>query len=270
MLREALTFTSHFRTLVVPLIIALGVVSTAHASTLWVGNDINTPVERYTTGNVSLGYWGQNGATGSALDGAGHVYTVAPSFGNNVIKKYDAAQNEVGSFVAAVSGNWIEDMTYGGGDALWVSTFEGNVFHIDGLGNVLSSFVSGGSFVGVTTDGTHLYTTTGFFGDDTITKRLFDGTVVSVVHTGFAGGAGLGYDATDGTFWVGYLGGLLRQFDPAGNLLTGFVTANNTFPHDGLEVGEIFAVGVPEPSTSMVLGAGLAGLAGAAWSRRRN
>ena len=248
---------------------ALGTVSAVEATTLWVGNDTASPVERFdSVTQASLGFFGQTGATGSALDGAGHVYTVAPSFGNNVIQKYDAAQNVVASFIAAINGQWIEDMTYGGGGTLWVSTFEGDVFHIDGAGNVLSSFTTGGSLVGVATDGAFLYTTTGFNGDNTITKRLFDGSVVSIVTTGFGGGGGIGYDASDNTFWVGYLGGQLRHFDVAGNLLGGFITSTANNALDGLEVGEITEAAVPEPTVLTLLGVSLLGLAGAAWSRR--
>jgi hypothetical protein len=157
----------------------------------------------------------------------------------------------------------------GGGGTLWVSTFEGDVFHIDGAGNVLSSFTSGGPFVGVTTDGAFLYTTPGFFGDTNITKRLFDGSIVSVVNTGSAGGGGIGYDASDNTFWVGYIGGQLRHFDLAGNPLGGFVTSTANDAHGGLEVGEINAAAVPEPTVLTLLGVSLLGLAGVAWSRTR-
>jgi hypothetical protein len=254
------------RAAIAVLVVMIGMVSAAHATTLWVGNDTATPVEMFTPAGVSLGFFGQGGATGSALDGAGHVYTVAPAFGNNVIKKYDAAENEVGTIIAAVSGNFIEDMTYGGGGTLWVSTFEGNVFHIDATGAALSSFNTASSFTGVTTDGSFLYTTNGFFGDDSIIKRQFDGTVVDVIHTGFAGGAGIGFDETDGTFWVGYLSGPVRQFSATGALLGGFTAGGH---HDGLEVGEIGGAAVPEPTTVLLLGAGLVALAGARVARRR-
>jgi hypothetical protein len=96
--------------------VALGTVAAVEATTLWVGNDTASPVERFdSVTQASLGFFGQTGATGSALDGAGHVYTVAPSFGHNVIQKYDAAQNVVASFIAAINGQFIDDMTYGGG-----------------------------------------------------------------------------------------------------------------------------------------------------------
>src|SRR5438093_13748166 len=112
---------------------ALGTVSAVEATTLWVGNDTASPVERFdSVTQASLGFFGQTGATGSALDGAGPVYTVAPSFGNNVIQKYDAAQNVVESFIAACNGQWIEDMTYGERGTIWGSTLAGGVLHSDG------------------------------------------------------------------------------------------------------------------------------------------
>jgi hypothetical protein len=218
----------------------------------------------YTPGGTFLGNFGQGGATGSALDGAGHVWTVAPNFGNNRIEMYDAAQNVLNSFIATVNGNWIEDMAYGGGNTLWAGTYEGNVFNIDATNGSVNSFfhVPNSSFTGVAFDGSTLWLGGGF-GNDAIYHYTTNGTLLGTIHTGFNDGGGVGYDAMTGTLWVGYFG-LVRQYDLAGNLLSSFSTMSGAF-HDGLEVGDINANAIPEPATLTLLGGGLL----AAMRRRR-
>src|SRR5436190_5977378 len=168
------------RSLKYPLIGAalLCLASTASASTIFLGFDTRSPVQQWTTGGTFVGNFGQNAATGSALDGAGHVWTVAPNFGNNHIVEYDAAQNVLNSFTAAVSGQWIEDMAYGGGNTLWAGTFEGNVFNIDATtGATNSSFaVANSNFTGVAFDGANLWATGGLAGNDNVYLYTTTGT----------------------------------------------------------------------------------------------
>lgn len=245
------------------LLAALLVAKSAAASTIFLGFDTQGPVQTYTTGGAFIANFGQGGATGSALDGAGHVWTVAPSFGNNVIKQYDAAQTELNSFVAAVGGNWIEDMAWGGGNSIWVGTYEGNVFNINAAtGAINSSFaVANSNFTGVAFDGTNLWLSGGFASNN-LFKYDTGGNLLDTIALGNFGIGGLGYDLSDNTLWGGStaLFGTVYHLALDGSVLGSFV-AGGAF-HDGLEVGDINRNGntVPEPSTILLLGAGLAAL----------
>ena len=241
--------------------------STAGAQSVFLGVDTNGPVKQYTTTGSFIGNFGQGGATGSALDGVGHVWTVAPNFGNNQIQKYDASQTVLGTFTATVNGNWIEDMAWGGNNSIWAGTYEGNVFNIDATTGAVNSFfsVANSTFTGVGFDGTNLWLTGGLSGNDNIYQYSTGGALLQTIHTGFNDGMGLGYYA--GNLWVGYLSGDVRQYDLNGALLSSFSAVGNA--HDGLEVGVIGTTSTPEPASISLLATGLLGIAGFVRRRRK-
>lgn len=251
---------SHFRA--ATLLGAALFAGSASANTILLGFDTQSPVQMYTTGGAFLGNFGQGGATGSAFDGAGNVWTVAPGFGSNKIVQYDLAQTALNSFTASVSGQWIEDMAWGGANSLWVGTYEGNIFNINATtGATNSSFgVLNSSFTGVAFDGTDLWVGGGFTSNN-IFKYSTAGVLLQTIPIGFIPG-GIGYDRADNTLWVGGTSGVVNHLDLSGTLLGSF-TAGGAF-HDGLEIGELAGgpTAVPEPGTLALLGVGLAGFAG--------
>src|ERR1017187_7455486 len=103
----------------------LALVAGVSASNIYIGNDTTSPVTVYTSGGVFVQYFGQGGATGSAINVAGNVWTVAPGFGNNNIVEYTPSQGVVNSFVATIDGQWVEDMSHGWGNNLYLGTYEG-------------------------------------------------------------------------------------------------------------------------------------------------
>ena len=236
-------------------------ISVSQASTLFVGSNSAGPVQRYTTSGVNMGSFGSADGTGSAVDGQGSAYIVEPGENSSLITIFDSFQTPLSSIVfngGIDNGNGspghITDMAYGGGGTLWVSGFNGIVYHISAAGSVLSSFDTGSLFTGIATDGTHLYTSQGLDGG-AVYQRSADGTIVNTIFTGLFESLGVGFNTDDGTLWVG-------GTDTVTNVaMSGAVLATLSVPgfHDALEVGDIGSADVvPEPSTLLISGLGLA------------
>lgn len=252
------------------LTLTLAFSASAQASTLWIGNDTQSPVERWSTTGAFLGAFGAGGATGTALDGA-YAWTVQPGGGNSVITKYDASQTALATinFTSGIDNgrgypSWIEDMASGASHSLWLSGYNGNIYNIDTSGNVLSNFSTGHSYSGIEVVGNSIYTTHGF-DDGSISHYDLSGNLLGTITTGFTQFGGLAYDPTDKTFWAGQFNQVVHLSLTGATL--GTLAVGNEF-HDGLAIGDLATAGIPEPTTWALMIGGF-GMMGAALRRRR-
>ncbi len=242
----------------------------AQASQLWVGYDTNGPVQRWTTAGAFIGPFGATAATGTALDGPA-AWTIQPGANDSVITKYDAAQNPLAviHFTSGIENghgdpSWIEDMASGASHSLWLSGYNGEIYHIDTSGNVLTSWNGGHTFSGIEVVGNSVYTTGGFDNGD-IYQYDLSGNLLNTISTPLTEIGGFAYDPSDNTFWAGDFN-VLNHLSTSGSLL-GSLSLPGNF-HDGLAIGDLSG-GVPEPATWAMMLIGFGGMGAVMRSRRR-
>jgi hypothetical protein len=243
---------------------------------LWVGFNTQSPIQKYSTTGVSAGSFGPNGASGVALDGSGTVFVAQPTATDTKISALDAAQNLLFSFDfttgvdpdATGFGSWVDDMTYGGSNTLWIAAFTGWVYQVNFTGAIIQSFNTTHQSTGVATNGSVLYTTQGRDTGD-IDVWTLGGVHSATIFTQLFEGGGIGHAASDNTLWVG------ASTDVYHVSLTGTTLAKLTLSpdafHDGLEVGSVGlqAELVPEPNSVSTAVIGACMIAALAYFRRR-
>ena len=199
------------------------------AATLLIGHDTTRLEREYQKNGTFIQTWGAIGAaTGAAVDPGGVVYIANPSFGNNVIEKRSPSDGSLGTMTATIDGQWIEDMGNFGGGFILAGTYEGNVYKLSTVNAAHTlMFSTTDSFVGVTFDGTNIWTTGGLT-NNLVYKRTLTGTVLATFDTGQFNG-GIGYDPDDGTLWIGHFTGQVTHHTQLGALLGGFSTGIDNF-----------------------------------------
>ncbi len=208
-------------------------------ATLFLGHDTSQLERQYQKIGTFIQTWGTiTDATGAAVDASGVVYICNPAYGANVIERRGPGDTNLGTITATVNGQFIEDLGNFGGGFILAGTFEGDVYTINtttGAHTLL--FSTGQTFIGVTYDGTHIWTTGGYT-TTLVSKRTLSGTVVATFDTGRMN-AGIGYDPDDGTLWIGHFNGQVTHYSQLGTLLGGFSTAAGGQLVDGVELAKL-------------------------------
>ena len=237
---------------------ALAPVAPARAmpDTLWLGNDRNTSLDVLNvdkTGTV-LQQFNAGSVTGIAVDEvAGDLYLSNTS---STIRRHDLATLGFETSITQSPGpSFGEDMAFVDSFLYRGDFSRGSVWRVDPLTGAATEFITGFSgVVGVAFDGADFWVSS--FSSGLV--RQYD---ASGVATGFEftperpqGGsvAGLAFDPTDDTLWLGS-SGRVYHYDLAGALLGSFEVPDGRLV-DGLDYQ------VPEPSTALLLAAGLVAL----------
>ncbi len=230
------------------------------ASSLFLGFNTVTPVQLYSQSGNYMQDVGPAGAITTFPDGMGNYVSAAlnTNSSSSSVSEYDAKWSPTSSFSI---NNLITD---GGidGSTLLFSGYDGTIYSVTSSGSLLRSWNTGYSHVGVTSNGSSIFTTEGDSGN-LIDVWSSTGASMGHIATPFNGLYGLGYDSATGDFWasttdfvyqLGSDGSLLNAFDIPGDART-----PNGAVHDSLEVGDLATPPVtttPEPASVLLMSGG--------------
>ena len=200
-------------------------------ATLFIGHDTRRIENEFNKIGTLAQTWGALGsATGAAQDGNA-VYVVNPNYGNNVIERRGPGNTNLGTITATFN-QFIEDMGNFVPGSILASAFGGGIYSINtsnGASTLL--FTTGTNLVGVTYDGTNIWTT----GGNTVYRRNLSGTILATFTTSMANNA-IGYDPDDGTLWIGHAMGVVTHHTQSGTNIGGFTTFSTDNFIDGVEL----------------------------------
>ena len=249
--------------------------ATAFTDSLIVGFNTQTPLQVYSVSGAYQQDFGPAGAS-AGVEENGLLYIVQPNISGttSTITALNGEQSTIASFIVA---DLIGDGAPGLNGSLWLAGYDGTVYNVSATGQVLSSFTTGYSNIGIASNGSTLYTTEGDGGDG-IDVRNASGTVLSTLHTGISSLYGLGYESSNSDLFAGGFN-FVYQFDKSGNLIStlnipGDSRTPNGAVHDGLEIGDLTQLSMgdtimtPEPGT-WSLSLVMVGVSFLYWQRRR-
>src|SRR5262249_24751134 len=148
---------------------------------------------------------------------------------NNVIERRGPGNINLGSFTVTFN-EFIEDMGNFVPGLILASAFGGRIYSINTAnGPSTLLFTTGTNLVGVTYDGTNIWTT----GGNTVYRRNLSGTILSTFTTSIDNNA-IGYDPDDGTLWIGHANGVVTHHTLSGTNIGGFSTVSTDNFIDGL------------------------------------
>src|SRR5438093_3403602 len=154
-------------------------------ATLFIGLDTTQLERQYQKNGTFIQTWGAipgpPSATGAAVDANGVVYICNPAYNNNVIERRGPGNTNLGTITATVN-QFIEDLGNFNTGFILAGTFEGDVYKINtSNGAYTLMFSTGQSFIGVTYDGTYIWTTGGYT-SNLVHKRDVLGNVLATFN----------------------------------------------------------------------------------------
>ena len=147
----------------------LGASAILPGSSLFLGFNTLTPVQVFDQNGNYVQDFGPAGSISAFPDGSGHYFSVTPSSssGSSSVIEYSGTLSSGGSLVPTGSFTLNDVITDGGSDSgsLVFSAFNGTVYRTTATGSILNSWSTGFSHIGVTSNGTNVYTTEGDAGN---------------------------------------------------------------------------------------------------------